>query len=207
MKLLHYAVLFCFVISLIMAEDDDEGAGEEDSPDGNETDGNEKPNAEKHSDAPTTPPPKSMPKKESKKGEGGGGEKEEEEEEGGGGGGGGGETNKAKSPTTPELTPAAPPTPSSTSENKGGRKVHKGPRCKIRIPKQTNCKHHSRKWYYDRETDTCVPICGKGHGFLFCTLCMNNCMDHQRTIKKGKKKSGMSATADTLESTLRFNND
>uniref|UniRef100_A0A6G5A2U7 Putative kunitz n=1 Tax=Rhipicephalus microplus TaxID=6941 RepID=A0A6G5A2U7_RHIMP len=59
MKLLHYAVLFCFVISLIMADDEEEEEGGEATDGGNET---ENPPA-----APTTPPPESTSKKKARK--------------------------------------------------------------------------------------------------------------------------------------------
>uniref|UniRef100_L7M0I1 Putative der and-61 secreted protein n=1 Tax=Rhipicephalus pulchellus TaxID=72859 RepID=L7M0I1_RHIPC len=164
MKLLLYAVVFCFVISLVTAQEDEEAGGEEEeaAPKGNEN--------EKAAPAQKAERPK-------------GGEEEEEEKPAAG---------PATPATTPPATPPAKPpsggggkleeqaTGAETKQSKKGGK--RGPkRCRL-SPANSNCipKGGAKLWYYNESTQRCerhkVGGCPKlTGGFLFCKQCMSWC--------------------------------
>uniref|UniRef100_A0A131YSN2 Pancreatic trypsin inhibitor n=1 Tax=Rhipicephalus appendiculatus TaxID=34631 RepID=A0A131YSN2_RHIAP len=158
MKLLLYAVIFCFLISLITADDDEEEAeGESETESGSDATAS-KQNGAKAKSQPREPDNKEQSGKNPGEQEGGGeGEEGEEEEKG---------VKKPKGPkpttatttttTTPEEpevkgTPPSKPGPSLTKGGKGLRG-----RCRIQEP-NINCVGNSAlvMWYFDGET--CVP--------------------------------------------------
>ncbi|XP_037499158.1 neurofilament heavy polypeptide [Rhipicephalus sanguineus] len=169
MKLLLYAAVFCFLISLVTAGEEEDGGEEEAAPNGNETE--------------TAP---RGPKVDGQKG--GEGEEEEEEQAGGSATPTTGKTTTAPAPTAPPTKP--PSGGGSTPEEQGTGVESKGPkkggkrgprRCRL-SPTKSNCigKGNFKLWYYNASSQLCerhkVGGCPKLiGGFVFCTECTNWC--------------------------------
>uniref|UniRef100_A0A6G5A5L5 Putative bovine pancreatic trypsin inhibitor n=1 Tax=Rhipicephalus microplus TaxID=6941 RepID=A0A6G5A5L5_RHIMP len=172
MKLLIYAAIFCFLITLIIADEDEEA----------ETD------REGEAGVEAKPAPRKQEKEEGEEGETEGEVRKESE-------------SQPRNPTATEATPqetkvkGKPPAKQGPPLTKGGKTSHR--RCKILEP-NINCVGASTivMWYYNGET--CVPrnvggcsVPRNQRGYLLCGLCVHRCMGiplHSRKIGKVCKR-------------------